>query len=111
MDRIAEERGRYDSMTLDNLVVIVKCLKESREAAAREEMKWWEEYMSMIDSLKDGTWEKEKYADGILLKLMKGFYTDIDEKLVEAYVKSIKAREWKQDIEAALEAVRTHEWI
>ena len=66
---------------------------------------------SKINSLKDGTLEKKLYADEVDAKLMKGSYTDVDEKLVEAYVKWIKAREWKRDIEAALEAVRTHEWI
>ena len=30
---------------------------------------------------------------------------------MEAFAQLIKAREWKQDIEAAMSAVRTHEWI
>ena len=75
-------------MTLDNLVVIVRCLKDSMEKAEQEEAK-----MDMEYRLK----QKESQVG--------------DEELLEAYDKLIKAREWKQDIEAAMSAVRTHEWI
>jgi len=75
-------------MTLDNLVVIVKCMKESLEAAEREKIK-----MEMEYRLK----QKESQVG--------------DEELMEAYDKLTKAREWEQDIEAAMSAVRTHEWI
>lgn len=75
-------------MTLDNLVVIVKCLKESLEEAERKEAKEEAEYKLLQD----------------------GDITE-DKLLREAYGKIIKAREWRQDIEAAMSAVRTHEWI
>lgn len=75
-------------MTLDNLVVIVRCLKDSMEKAEQEEAKMDAEYrLKQKDS---------QYGD---------------EELDDAFVKLLKAREWKRDIEAALEAVRTHEWI
>lgn len=75
-------------MTLDNLVVIVRCLKDSMEKAEQEEAKMDMEYrLRQKDS---------QYGD---------------EELEEAFGKLLKAREWKRDIEAALEAVRTHEWI
>ena len=75
-------------MTLDNLVVIVRCLKDSMEKAEQEEAK-----MDMEYRLK----QKESQVG--------------DEELDAAFVKLLKAREWKQDIEAAMSAVRTHEWI
>lgn len=75
-------------MTLDNLVVIVRCLKDSMEKAEQEEAKLDAEYRSK---------QKESLVG--------------DEELDAAFVKLLKAREWKQDIEAAMSAVRTHEWI
>ena len=75
-------------MTLDNLVVIVRCLKDSMEKAEQEEAKLDMEYrLKQKDS---------QYGD---------------EELMEAFAQLVKAREWKQDIEAAMSAVRTHEWI
>ena len=75
-------------MTLDNLVVIVRCLKDSMEKAEQEEAKLDMEYrLKQKDS---------QYGD---------------EELMEAFAQLVKAREWKRDIEAAMSAVRTHEWI
>lgn len=75
-------------MTLDNLVVIVRCLKDSMEKAEQEEAKMDAEYrLRQKDS---------QYGD---------------EELMEAFAQLVKAREWKRDIEAAMSAVRTHEWI
>ena len=75
-------------MTLDNLVVIVRCLKDSMEKAEQEEAK-----MDMEYRLKQ---KDSQYGD---------------EELMEAFAQLVKAREWKRDIEAALEAMLTHEWI
>ncbi len=75
-------------MTLDNLVVIVRCLKDSMEKAEQEEAK-----MDMEYRLKQ---KDSQYGD---------------EELMEAFAQLVKAREWKRDIEAAMSAVRTHEWI
>ena len=75
-------------MTLDNLVVIVRCLKDSMEKAEQEEAKLDAEYRFKQKDSQYG-----------------------DEELMEAFAQLIKAREWKRDIEAAMSAVRTHEWI